>query len=177
MPAWSGTAQPGAAIPGWIINWPAPTRPSSLVNGQFIEKRTGLPYNPESGRFAGSDYTLVGPDDTAYEISTRNGVQTIITPTLKRLLVSDSGIVAPDGSRLSFQWDHQGRLSAVITEDGARVVYAYDSQGNLMSVYKRRRTCGPSMVTGANRRISWSESWPRPASRAGTFPIAMTVVS
>ena len=110
------------------------------------------------------------------EISTRQGLQTIITPSMKRLRVSDSGIVAPDGSRLSFQWDHQGRLSAVITDDGSRVVYAYDSRGNLMSVYSTATDQRTVYGYQSERAHLLEDILARRISRAGRSPTATTVV-
>jgi len=105
-----------------------------LVNGSFLERRTGLPYNPESGRFDGSDYTLVAPDGWVYRIDAAGGTEGLTAPGGARLVVSDSGIVADDGSRVSFQWDHAGRLAVLTGADGTYLAYTYDAAGDLINV-------------------------------------------
>ncbi len=126
-PAW--TADPG-------VDYQLVSADASIeqVGEAFHELRTGLPYNPASGRFAGADYTLVAADGTLHEYDVDDGLQAIVAPGGERLLVADSGVIGPDGSRVSFMHDHAGRLTDLVGSDGQRVTYTYDGSGRLINV-------------------------------------------
>src|SRR5262249_39967083 len=64
----------------------------SKAGDRFYDIQTGQPYNPASGRFNGSDYTLTAPDGTVYHLSTTKGVVEQILPSGEQLFFSDSGV-------------------------------------------------------------------------------------
>ena len=104
------------------------------VNGGFYQIGTGLPYNPSSGQFAGTAYTLTAPDGTQYDYSPTGRLLQMVGPAGQVLLWSDSGVLVPDGEQLAFQHDAAGRLMRVTAPDGTQVVYTYDTTGNLTEV-------------------------------------------
>src|SRR5690606_12572252 len=61
------------------------------VDGEFFQVGTGLPYNPESGRFSNFDYALAAADGTRYVYTVANGLREIWTTAGERLTWSDSG--------------------------------------------------------------------------------------
>ena len=108
-----------------------------LIRGGFYQLGTGLPYNLSTGFFSGSDYTLIAPDGTRYGYDSLDGLREIVSASGVRLVFSDSGIVAPSGSRVSFTTDSAGRLTSVLADDGTQLQYQYDAQGNLTRVTNR----------------------------------------
>ena len=92
-----------------------------------------MPYNPASGLFEGPEYTLTGPDGNVYAIDAARGVVAQTLPDGTTLQVTDSGIIAPNGDRLTLIHDASGRLTTVLAPDGTEVLYGYDAAGNLVS--------------------------------------------
>ena len=56
---------------------------------------------------------------------------TIVGPSGQRLRWTDSGLVASNGSRVSFTRDAEGRITSLITPDGEQIRYRYDADGHL----------------------------------------------
>ena len=50
------------------------------------------------------------------------------------LIASNSGLIAPNGQRVSFRTDAAGQIAALIGPEGSQVLYTYDSHGNLIRV-------------------------------------------
>jgi YD repeat-containing protein len=118
----------------------------TLAGDRFYDLKTGTPYNPASGLFDGPDYTLSGPDGTVYAIAATRGVAALTPPGGPTWQVTDSGVIAPNGERLSFIHDAAGRLTSVTAPDGTQVLYRYDDAGNLVSA--RNLTLGQSCRYG-----------------------------
>jgi len=104
------------------------------VNGAFYELAGGLPYNPASGQQAGFAYTLIAADGQRYRYNADQRLREIVAPSGTTLVVTDSGIVAASGERISFTCDRAGRLVAVTPPDGNQVRYSYDVAGQLATV-------------------------------------------
>ena len=123
------------------------------AGNRFYDLRTARPYNPAAGAWDGPQFTLTAADGTAYHVSANEGVQALITPAGARVVYSDSGIIGPGGSRITFVHDAAGRIMSAAAPDGSRVIYGYDAAGRLASV--RRLTTGESVRygygNGANR--------------------------
>ncbi|MCY2990701.1 MAG: Ig-like domain-containing protein, partial [Planctomycetota bacterium] len=100
----------------------------------YYAVESGTPYHPANPKLAGSDYTLTGPDGTAYEIDSTLGIVRQITPGGTTLQVSTSGLIAADGTYVDFDRDSSGRLQSIITQVGTQLDYTYDSRGNLIRV-------------------------------------------
>jgi YD repeat-containing protein len=98
----------------------------------FFQVGTGLPYNPDSGRFGGFDYSITSSDGTRYVYTRAEGLREIWGANGTRLAWTDSAITAPDGTRVSIERDIDGRITRLIAPDGSQAVYAYDSNGNLL---------------------------------------------
>ncbi|MCX7894015.1 MAG: putative Ig domain-containing protein, partial [Burkholderiales bacterium] len=141
VPKW--VADPGAA-------WRLESAEAKLARsgGKFYDLVTGKPYNPAGTTPDGVQYTLAGPDATRYEIDARRGVTAIVFADGVRLAVSDSGIAAASGERISFILDAAGRIARVVTPDGNVFTYTYDAaRGELASVR--------DLVTGATTRYGY----------------------
>ena len=95
-----------------------------------------MPYNPAADFPAGVDYTLVTPSGFRYEYDATAGLQAMVSPEGRRLVWSDSGIVASSGDRVSFQKDPAGRISIVTLPDGQQIFYDYDAEGHLVRVLR-----------------------------------------
>jgi YD repeat-containing protein len=108
------------------------------VDGRYYWWTNGIPYNPASPACAadagGYAYRLTAPDDTRFILDAQGNALEILAADGRRLVVNDSGIVAPSGQRLGFEHDRQGRLAAVTAPDGSRLLYRYDDAGNLLTV-------------------------------------------
>ena len=126
-PAW--TADPG-------IDYQLATAEAALelVEGAFFELETGVPYNIETGRFDGFDLSLTAGDGTLYQYEIAQGLREIVAPTGARLLWTDSGVIAPDGARISFSRDGDGRVTEVTGPDGIQLLYRYNGRGELEAV-------------------------------------------
>jgi VCBS repeat-containing protein len=101
----------------------------SRVGNRFYDLQTGAPYNPAALQTS-AQYTLTALDGTAYDIDTSLGVTAIRYTDGVKLIVSDSGIYAPNGDTVSFVGGTSG-ISKVIGPNGDQVVYLYDANGNL----------------------------------------------
>ena len=106
------------------------------VQDRFYQIGSGLPYNPAADFPAGVDYTLVTPNGFRYEYDATAGLQAMVSPEGRRLVWSDSGIVASSGDRVSFQKDPAGRISIVTLPDGQQIFYDYDAEGHLVRVLR-----------------------------------------
>src|SRR3972149_916211 len=106
----------------------------TLVRNRFFNQLTAAPYNPASGQFGDTHYTLLAPDGTRYLIHTEHGVQQQIPPGGVQLHYSDAGVTTSTGESIQFQHDAHGRLSMLVGPDGTQVIYQYDSAGNLAAV-------------------------------------------
>ncbi len=166
--------QPGVTsyTPAYVadagVNWQLSSAAAVLIRGGagFYDAQTGLPYNPASGLFVGSEYTLTAPDGTIYDIDAARGVQKEILPGGEQLYYSGSGITSSTGVAVQFIRDAMGRITTVEAPDGTRVVYTYDAQGNLASAH--------NTLTGQSSRYGYSASDPHlltdasaPASGSG----------
>ncbi len=89
---------------------------------------TGLPYSP-FGR-GGEVLTLTTPDGTIWHAD-GNGSVSAIEIGGTRLIVADSGIIAPDGSAVQIVTNPLGGIAGLLLPDGARRIYLYDDAGRL----------------------------------------------
>ena len=92
------TADPG-------VPWQLDSADAVLIHGGngFYSAQFGLPYNPASGQFPGSQYTLTGPDGTVYSLSAPTlGVQEEVLPSGQILYYSGSGITSSTGGAVRF---------------------------------------------------------------------------
>jgi hypothetical protein len=136
------------ADPG--VNWTLQSAATQLsrIGSRFYDLQTGQPYNP-AGWSTGTQYTLVAPDGTSYEIDASLGVTGIDFTDGVHFAVSGSGIYAPNGDAVSFVGGTSG-ITKVIGPDGDQVVYLYDTQGNL--------TLARDLVSGASDRYGYATS-------------------
>jgi hypothetical protein len=134
------------ADPG--VQWTLESAATDLtrVGTRFYDLQTGQPYNP-AGWTTGIQYTLRAPDGTAYEIDASLGVTGIDYTDGVHLIVSDSGIYAPNGDVISFIGRTSG-ISKVIGPNGDEVVYLYDAQGNL--------TLARDLISGAGEEYGYN---------------------
>jgi len=102
------------------------------TDGAFFQVGTGLPYNPASGRFSDFDYSLSAPDGTRFVFTIADGLREIWGVSGQRVVWTDSGIVAADGSRVSIERNSDGRIGRIVGPDGTQALYDYDSSGNLL---------------------------------------------
>ena len=102
--------------------------------GNMNQFGTGLPYNPASGRFGNVAWTLTATDGTRYDYSPAGTLLDIVSPSGVMLIASNSGLVAPNGQRVSFRTNAAGQIAALIGPEGSQVLYTYDSHGNLIRV-------------------------------------------
>jgi YD repeat-containing protein len=93
-----------------------------------------LPYNPALAAGGEAQLVLTAPDGTAYHLDAAHGVTAIVASSGKRLVVSDSGIVAANGEAVRFVSNSDGQLASISGPDGERIVYGYDGEGRLSSV-------------------------------------------
>jgi len=105
--------------------------------GEAFDYGTGLAYNPASGLF-GQSYLLTTKDGTAFEIDGQTGQLTALSdPNNNTLRFNDTGIVGPQGIRVIFERDPQGRITSVVDPAGQRIRYQYDVRGDLIAVTDR----------------------------------------
>ncbi len=148
-----------------------------MAGNRLYDLKTAQPYNPASGDWGSTQYTLTGPDGTVYDISAQQGVQEEVLPGGVTLTFSDSGIVSSTGQAISFVHDSKGRLTAVTAPDGTRVLYTYDANGNLATV--RNVALGQSSrfgYTGANDHLLDMVVQPGGPSSVITYSPAPTVL-
>ncbi|MCC6856891.1 MAG: putative Ig domain-containing protein, partial [Microbacteriaceae bacterium] len=69
-PAW-------VADPGVTFSLSSGSAVLREANGQFTQVGTGLPYNPESGRFGGFDYALQAADGTRFVYTVADGLREV----------------------------------------------------------------------------------------------------
>ena len=106
--------------------------------GNLNQFGTGLPYNPASGRFGNVAWTLTatngGVPSGSYDYSPAGTLLDIVSPSGVTLVASNSGLVAPNGQRVSFRTNAAGKIAALIGPEGSQVLYTYDGHGNLIRV-------------------------------------------
>src|SRR5205823_6082154 len=96
---------------------------------------SGQPYNPAGWFFSGPAYTLTAPDGSRFELDGQGEATAIQLPGAGRVLVTDSGLLGPDGAVLmSLVRDAAGRITALAPANGAAIHYEYDTAGHLASV-------------------------------------------
>ena len=127
QPAWTAVSGDGYQLS---------TANAQLENdgGGLNQFGTGLPYNPASGRFGTVAWTLTAPDGARYDYSPAGALLDMVSPAGVTLIAFNSGLVAPNGERVSFRTDAAGQIAALIGPDGSQVLYSYDSSGNLIRV-------------------------------------------
>ncbi len=124
----------------------------SKAGNSFYDLATGQPYNPGNPFFSGPSYTLVGPDQTQYQLDAQGNIVGEITPTGAQLSISDSGITAANGQTIQFLRNSQGLITSIVAPDGQVVNYQYDASGNLVSMANE--------ATGGSQRYGYSLSDP-----------------
>ncbi|HDR15969.1 MAG TPA: hypothetical protein ENN79_10895, partial [Desulfobacteraceae bacterium] len=127
-PSW--TAESGVA-------WTLTTSDAVLVEGRgvYYEQGTGLPYNPANGAaFGQGAFALTSPEGTVYLYNARGLLQSVTSASGARVMATDAGLFASDGSFVAFQSDSSGRLVSLTASDGTRISYNYDGDGNLAAV-------------------------------------------
>jgi hypothetical protein len=148
------TADAGAS---WTLN--AADRKLSLAGNRLFDLGTGLPYNPALAVGGEAQLVLTAPDGTAYHLDGAHGVSAIVASNGTRLVVSDSGIFAPNGEAVRFVINSDGPSGQhQSAASGERMVYGYDGEG-------RFRPYGgvptPNPRTTATSAIALSaSSWP-----------------
>jgi YD repeat-containing protein len=132
------------------VSWTLQSANAQLtrVGSRFYDLQTGAPYNP-AAITTGPQYTLVAPDGTAYEIDSSLDVTGIDFTDGVRLIVSDSGIYAPNGDTVTFVGGASG-IAKAIGSNGDQVVYLYDAQGNL--------TLARDLFSGASYRYGYDSA-------------------
>jgi YD repeat-containing protein len=116
----------------WTLN--AIDSKLSLAGNRLFDLGTGLPYNPALAAAGEAQLVLKAPDGTAYHLDAAHGVTAIVASSGKRLVVSDSGIVAANGDSVRFVSNADGQLASISGPGGERIVYGYDGEGRLSSV-------------------------------------------
>jgi hypothetical protein len=101
------TADAGAS---WTLN--AADSKLSLAGNRLFDLGTGLPYNPALAVGGEAQLVLTAPDGTAYHLDGAHGVTAIVASNGKRLVVSDSGIFAPNGEAVRFVSNADGHWPA-----------------------------------------------------------------
>ncbi|MGB7323492.1 MAG: putative Ig domain-containing protein, partial [Rubripirellula sp.] len=123
QPAW--TADDGVT---WSLESTA-TAPLRKSGNAYFVVGTGLPYSPTIT--GGPAFTLASPSGERHEFSTKGSglfslTRIVATGGTTSLRVTDSGIIAPDGSRLTIVRDSEGRISEIVGPDQQQFVYRYD---------------------------------------------------
>lgn len=99
------------------------------VGDRFYDIATGMPYNPQT-QASTAQFTLTGPDGTQYDINAATGTSQLRFSDGVSWKVSDSGIVASNGDRVSFMSNDAGRMDRIQLSDGRQFAYSYDTAGN-----------------------------------------------
>src|SRR3990167_6664639 len=117
------------------VDWQLESVDAKLMRagGRFYSLDGTLPYNPAALAAERAQYTLVAADGTRYEIVAAQGVSAINYTDGVRLMVSDSGVSAPNGDLLRFVSGEGGRIGAVVQGNGDVFTYEYDAQGRLIA--------------------------------------------
>jgi YD repeat-containing protein/VCBS repeat-containing protein len=173
---------------GWTLS--AVDRQLTLAGNRLFDLASGLAYNPTLPAGGEAQLILTGPDGTAYEIDAARGVTAIVSASGKRLVVSDSGIVAPNGEAIRFTTDAAGRIAGISAPNGERIVYGYDGEGRLSSVrriadsesthygYEVAASARLAIVTGANDlAIDYSGATPAVRALAGDLGAARSYLA
>jgi YVTN family beta-propeller protein/YD repeat-containing protein len=138
-----GFEQPGMTVyrPAWTADeghaWTLATADAVLVEGRgvYYAQESGLPYNPANGAaFGEAAFILTAPDGTRYAYGPEGRLRVLTTAAGVRVTVTDAGLFAADGSYVAFQKDRLGRIVYLTTSQGTRIAYDYDDQGNLTAV-------------------------------------------
>jgi VCBS repeat-containing protein/YD repeat-containing protein len=125
--------------PQWVadagVTWQLESFDAKLMRagGRFYSLDGTLPYNPAALAAERAQYTLVAADGTRYEIIASQGVSAIAYTDGVRLMVTDSGVSAPNGDLLRFVSGEGGRIGAVVLGNGDVFTYEYDTQGRLIA--------------------------------------------
>ena len=106
----------------------------TLAGDRLYDFQTAQPYDPASGRFTGSPFTLTGPDGTSYELGATGTVRALNMTDGTRIVVSDAGMFAEDGQMVRFERDSGGRIVTMTGPDDTRLHYVYDDGGRLIRV-------------------------------------------
>jgi len=172
----------------WTLN--AINSKLSLAGNRLFDLGTGLPYNPALAAGGEAQLVLTAPDGTAYHLDAAHGVTAIVASSGKRLVVSDSGIVAANGDSVRFVSNADGQLASISGPGGERIVYGYDGEGRLSSVRRIADTesthygyeVGPagrlSIVTGAqDLAIDYSAATPVAAVLTGDLGAARSYLA
>ncbi|MGE4182848.1 MAG: Ig-like domain-containing protein, partial [Limisphaerales bacterium] len=118
--------------PGVTFSLTSGTAVLRAVGDAFYQVGTGLPYNPDSGRFGGFDNAVTASDGTRYVYTRAEGLREIWGANGSRLAWTHSAITASDGARVAIERDANGRVTRLVAPDGSQAVYDYDSGGNLL---------------------------------------------
>ncbi|MEM9828215.1 MAG: Ig-like domain-containing protein, partial [Planctomycetota bacterium] len=107
----------------------------------YFQLRGGLPYSLSTIPSGETAFTLVSPTGRRHEWSRQPSPNSELGFGLRRIVqndvalrVTNSEIVAADGTRARLVRDASGRIHEVVTPDGRQVFYQYDSAGLLVSV-------------------------------------------
>uniref|UniRef100_UPI003562728E hypothetical protein n=1 Tax=Stieleria sp. TaxID=2795976 RepID=UPI003562728E len=98
---------------------------------------SGLPYSPSLVSVGDTVFTLVSPSGErfSYAAKTASASFSLVRITAAdgstSLRVTDSGIVAPSGERLTIVRDSDRRISEWVGPAGEQIVYRYDDEGRL----------------------------------------------
>ncbi len=137
----SGTLQTFA--PAWQadagIDWRLESLGARLrkAGDGFFVVGSGLPYSPTLARDSQAAFTLVSPSGERYEyasnaVSNSYRLQRIVAADASTSLrVTESGIIAPTGDRLTIVRDAEGRIGELVGPAGEHFVYRYDDAGRL----------------------------------------------
>jgi hypothetical protein len=101
------------------------------AEGKAYSAASGLPYNPFTA--SSSRFTLTDNGGTEWTFDGKGAVKQIAKDGA-RLLVADSGIIGEDGTALNLITETNGAIGGVELPDGTRLVYLYDTQGRLSFV-------------------------------------------
>ncbi len=130
QPAW--TADSGVT---WALESfsDAPLRKSGT---QYFFVGTGLPYSPKI--IDGVAFSLVSPIGQRHEFTSKapgavSLVRIVASDGNRSLRVTDSGIIAADGSRITIVRDRNGRVTELVAPTGQHLVYRYDDHGRMSS--------------------------------------------
>lgn len=97
--------------------------PGTITRGLF----GFLDYNP-------SEYTLTTKDGLKYRYTETGGLQSITDPNGNAVTYTDDGIEHSSGVRIDFVRDGRGRITQLVAPDGTRVLYDYNADGELSLV-------------------------------------------
>ncbi|HBK57549.1 MAG TPA: hypothetical protein DDZ76_14880, partial [Xanthomonadales bacterium] len=90
--------------------------------------------DPEVKPIDPSRYKLTTEDGTIYLIDQGFGVRSIEDQAGNRIEFSAAGIVHSSGVGVTFERDGQGRITGIVLPDGRRLSYGYDGSGDLVAM-------------------------------------------